>query len=486
MKAGRVSGPCAATDTRRPWLAALRLVAVGVVAVQPCLALPPQVQPERPAPTAQARRFLTEDMIEIRTIPLDEPGCNNQLSPVLVANDPKGGLWVAWGVAGGASYRLQHLADNLSPDRPVVKLNTNALLGLYGHDDGSVAFTWYDGRLTRVFGVDLYLQRMSASGKVLFNTKVRGDPGSGLEYEKRPVGLWYHPDFQGPTVPIAFNGKQYGLFYVVLQKFADKACHTGDEFVAVNANGKVDDRTRSTWNASHSFWQSVVVGYDRSFYGITLADPYPYRAVRIGNYSVHPAKQDVLWPRKPCNNFFPPDTKLSAAFNFGSGFAMAISTAIPSEMEDLKNYDDKTFSDKMAAQGPGAFPVLLLFDKSGKKAKASYITKEPSQDMIITGARLGRLNAVVMWANGPSGMDKGTVFGAYPTKIAVLSDSGRVVQPPIEVKAPLTWHSDAATMSNGDVVWGAIADDWTPVDDAAKLYIVRVHCSRSTPAAPGQ
>jgi len=451
------------------------------VAMAPCRLCLAQTPPAQVPGTAQTNQVVSADMIEIKTIHLDEPGSNNQLSPVLVANDPKGGMWVAWGVAGGGSYRIQHLADNMTPDRTIVKLGTNAVMGLYGHVDGSLAFTWYDSRLTRIFGVDLYLQKISPEGKTIFNTKVRGDPGSGLEYEKRPVGLWNHPDFQGPTVPIAFNGRQYGLFYVVLQKFPDKACHTGDEFALVNANGKVDEKKRSTWNASHSFWQSVVTGVDNCFYGITLADPFPYRAIRIGNYSAHPAKQDVLWPRKPCDGFFPPDTKLSAAFNFGNKFAMAISTAIPKEMEDLKSYDEKVFREKIAAQGPGAFPVLLAFDRNGKKAKATYITKEPSPDMIITGARFGLNSAVVLWATGPAGTDKGTAFGAYPTKMAVLNNAGIVLQSPIEIKAPLTWHSDATTLSNGDVVWGAIADDWTSVDDAAKLYIVRIHCQRSKP-----
>lgn len=428
------------------------------------------------APTNQV--VITDDMIEIKTIKLDESAVNHQLSPVLVANDPRGGMWIAW-QTGGSGYRIQHLDNSLAPDREAVKLQTNAVMGLYGHIDGSLAFTWFNAQLKREFGVDLYLTKISPTGKMIFNTKVRGDPGAGLEYVKRPVGFWNHPDFQGPTVPIAYNGKQYGLFYVVLQKFQDLACHTGDEFVSVDKNGKVDEKSRSTWNASHSFWQSTVVGMDDQFYGITLSDPYPVPGIRMGSYSRKPVAQSIVWPRKT-TPAFPPDTKISAAFKFKAGFAMAISTAIPKEIEDLPSWDQKLFDSKV--KGPGAYPVLLMFDKSGKKAKATYITDLPAQDMIITGGALGWSYIAVLWATGPAGMDKGTVFGAYPTKMAILDPSGKVLQSPIEIKAPLTWHSDATTLSNGDLVWGAVADDWTPVDDARKLYIVRVRCRK--PALP--
>lgn len=432
----------------------------------------------------RTNQIVTAEMIEVKVLPLEEAGCNNQLTPVLVANDPKGGMWVAWGVSGGAAYRIQHLNEAIEPDRPVIRLETNAVVGLYGHADGSLAFTWFPGSHTRIFGVELHLRKISAAGKTIWDSKVRGDPGSNLEYAQRPIGIWYHPDFQGPTVPIAFNGKQYGLFYCILQKFPEPSCHTGDEFSALDKNGKLLGGMRSTWNASHSFWESVVAAPDGSFFGITLADPFPFRAIRMGNYSVSPAKQDLLWPAKPCNNFFPPDTKLSAAFNLGRDFAMAISTAIPKDMEDKKTYDDKTLHEKIAAQGPGAYPVLLMFDKNGRKAKATYLAGKPAEDMIIAGARFGRYQVAVLWANGPAGMDKGSVFGAYPVKMAILNDEGRALQVPIEVKAPLTWHSEATTLNDGDVAWGAIADDWTPVDDARKLYVVRIHCHRPKSSLP--
>jgi len=421
-----------------------------------------------------AKPVVTPDMIGIRTIKLAEPGLNHQWCPVIVANDPQGGLWIAWPMSAGGS-NIQHLNDELLPDREQIKLPTSRLVGMLGHDDGSLVYTWWDFQLNAEFGVDLYIKRVATDGKVLFDTKFRGDPGSGLEYVKRPVGIWGHPNWQGATIPIAFNGKQYGLFYVILQKFPEPSCHTGDEFVAVDLTGKVDEKSRSTWNASHSFWMSTVAGRDGHFYGITMADPWPYSAVRMGAYSKKPVKQDILFPRKPAGL----STRISAAFTWEAGFAMAVASSVPREVEDLKTYDDTLYKSKV--KGPGSYPVLLRFDETGQKAAATYLTQEPINDLVVSGGRLGQNNAVVLWGHGPTA-DKGAVFGVYSVQLTVVSGAGEILQAPIEVKAPLTWQSDPATLSNGDLVWGGIADDWTPVDDAKKLYVVRVRNPK--PAKP--
>lgn len=425
------------------------------------------------ASSGQAQQaWIEKDMITIKEVELDHPAENNQLWPALVSDDPSGGFWVAWYVKGDG-YRVQHFSDEMTKDREELAFNERAIMGLYGHEDGSLAFTWFPQHMNRIFGVDLYLSKISAKGEEVFKTKVRGDEGANLEYEKRPVGFWNHPDYQGPVVPIAYNGRQYGLFYVVLQKFPDLACHTGDEFVAVHKDGRVDESSRKTWNASHSFWQScVTLPRRREFYGITIPDPWPYSAVRISKFSgERNPEHHVLWPKQPTKGF-PPGTKISAAFNAPRGFAMAMSTAIPKVMENVKDYTQAEFDKAVAEQGKGEFPVLLTFDESGRKAKATYITDTPVEDTFTTGARLGKEHIVVMWANGQG--DKGTVFGAYPTKMALLDRKGEVLQSPIHIDAPLTWHSDATTLSNGDVIWASIADDHTPVDDPRKLYLVRV------------
>ncbi|MCY3020832.1 MAG: tetratricopeptide repeat protein [Planctomycetota bacterium] len=434
-----------------------------------------QSAPGQASPPAPAKPVVTPDMVGVRTMKLAEPGLNHQWCPVIVANDPKGGLWIAWPLgAPGTGSNIQHLNDELLPDREQIKLPGSRVVGMYGHDDGSLVYTWWDSRVNAEFGVELYIKRVATDGKVLFDTKFRGDPGAGLEYPQRPVGIWGHPNWQGATIPIACNGKQYGLFYVILQKFPEPSCHTGDEFVAVNLNGQVDDKSRSTWNASHSFWMSCVAGRDGHFYGITYADPWPYSAVRMGRYGKKPVKQDMLFPRKPHGMA----TRISAAFTLESGFGMAVASSIPPEIEDLKAYDEELYKSKV--KGPGSYPVLLRFDETGEKARATYLTPEPINDLVVSGGRLGKDHAAVLWGHGTVG-DKGSFFGVYPVQLTVVNAAGEVLQAPIEVKAPLTWQSDAATLSNGDLVWGGICDDWTPVDDPKKLYIVRVRCDGVNP-----
>lgn len=450
-----------------------------LLVVLACLAMRGPVAGAADAPIKPVKKvhLLTKDMITVKKIKLKAPGSNHQLDPVLVAGDPSGGFWVSWRTAEGSS--LQHFSDKLTSDRSIISLKTHAVMGLYGHDDGSVALTWFDCRMNRVFGVDLYLKKLSKTGKEIWNSKVRGDPGANTEYEKRPVGFWNHPDFQGPVVPIAFNGTQYGLFYVILQKFPDKACHTGDEYVSVNADGTVDESTRSVWNASHSFSPSTVAGTNGQFYGVTISDPFPYRAIRMGAYSQKPVKQDAIWPRTPSPNSvgFPPGTRIGAPFNMGGQFGLAIRSSIPKDLEDIKDCDEALFHKKLQGVA-GAWPILLRFNESGGKAAATYITEKPMDDLVVVGGRLGEKHAVVAWGQGP-GSDKGSVFGTFPCQVALLNGEGEVIQGPMAVQGPVCWNSNAAPLSNGDLVWAGIVDDWAQVADPTTLYIVRIRCPKS-------
>jgi hypothetical protein len=444
------------------------------------------IRPEQP------RNLVSKGMIRVQKLKLKEPGWNNQLGPALVADDPTGGLWVSW--RSGRDSNIQHMTDKLKADRTIITLENHAIMGLFGHDDGTLALTWYESRMNPEFGVDLYLNKISADGEQIWTTKFRGDPGANLEYKDRPQGIWGHPNYAGPVIPIAFNGKQYGLFYVIMQKFPGNPgeCHTADEFCAVDADGTVDESKRHVWNASHSFWMSAVAGKKGDFYGITYASPSPFIGIRMGAYSRKPAKQELIWPATEWALAFDmPHTRLSRAFNIGQGFAMAISSGVDKELSLLATYDvsDVTARIKAEQMIKSAYPILLRFEEDGAMAQSTYLTTNRVPDTVVSGARFGKDSAIVAWGSGPGGM-KGEVFGTFPVELAILDRNGSILQSPVEVDAPLTWHSDLTTLKNGDVAWAGIADDWTRNDDRHTLYIVRVECPEplrapGTPTATG-
>lgn len=458
---GRLRRACIVLGTLAVLLLAPRVLAAG-----------PAVQPEEP------QTLITGKMITVKTIQLPNPAMQNQLVLTLIEEDPAGGLWVLWHTDDGAV--LQHFDSAFKADRKTITLKGHRVMGLYGHRDGSLAMTWRESYMTDIHGVNLFLKRISGQGETVWNTKVRGDDGANLPYEQRPIGLWHHPDYQGPAVRIAFNGKQYGLFYVVLQKFESLECHTGDEFMAVNADGSIDARCRRhTWNASHSFWMSSVAGRDGEFYGVTYTDPFPFFGIRMGAYSQPTAKQSLIWPARAWPNTLP-STRMGAAFNMSGGFGMAISSGVPKDLSVLKQFDEEAVKRRIEAEQTvkAGYPILLRFDHTGRTARSTYLTTDLVPDIVVGGARFGKDSALVAWSQGPGNM-KGEVFGTLGATMAVIDVKGNILQTEIKVNAPLTWNSDPTTLSNGDVVWAGFADEWTADDDKQTLYLVHIKCPSS-------
>lgn len=430
------------------------------------------MQPEEP------QALITPKMITVKTIELDQPAMQNQVVLTLVEEDPTGGVWVLWHL--GEDAVIQHFNNAFKADRKTITLKGHRVMGLYGHRDGSLALTWRESHMTDIHGVNLFLKRITGDGGTIWNTKVRGDKGANLPYEERPIGLWHHPDYQGPAVRIAFNGKQYGLFYVVLQKFESLECHTGDEFMMVNADGSIDGRCyRHSWNASHSFWMSSVADRNGDFFGITYADPFPFFGIRMGNYSKPTAKQSLIWPARAWPNTLP-CTRMGQAFNMSGGFGMAISSGVPKDLSVLKEFDEEAAKRRIEAEQTvkAGYPILLRFDHTGKTARSTYLTSDLVPDIVVAGARLGKDSALVAWGQGPGDM-KGEVFGTLGATMAVIDVKGKILQNGIRLNTPLTWNSDPTTLSSGDVVWAGFADEWTHNDSKTTLYLVHIKCPAS-------
>ncbi len=405
--------------------------------------------------------------IHIRHLPLPQRAVNHQFLGVHVAEDPTGGYWVCWHDSAGdkLSSRVQHLNDQMLPDQPMIDLPERSVQGMFGHADGSLALALGARMGPEVKGnhapgppvANTLLLRKISKGKMVFETKVRGGEG----YEEN--NIWLLVDGTAPNVSVSFNGKMYGLFYCIGKMFPGRDVHQADEFIALDPAGKIIEKSRLTWISSHSFWMSSIVGADGDIYGITVSDPQPW-GLRLGNFTATPGQAQKL------TMIFPSGSMRETARNIGE----PIRPGPIFRMRRGYGIAGATYINPAALQNPvhgSRLPVLVRFDEAGQ-SETIYLDDKPVDDLIVTGTRLGPNHVAVMQASGQGG--RANVFGAYPTKMHILDERGRVAHDPVEVPAPLTFGSHPATMGNGDVLWAGIADDHTTVNDATKLYVVRI------------
>lgn len=425
-----------------------------------------------------------ENLVEVRRLPLQRPAVNHQCLAVLVVDDPKGGAWLAWhdSVPEGLSSHIVHLDASLTPDRAVIDLPGRSVHGLVGLEDGAVVAAVGSRRGPEVKGSiapgppspnTIGLRKMTRDGRQVFETQVRGGEGYGAE------SVWALMDGTAPSVSVSSNGRGYGLFYAIGKHFADGGVHQADEFTALDSSGNVLPASRATWNTSHSFWMSSAVGRDGHIYGVTIADPQPW-GLRLGNYTVNPGHppQTMLWPSPEVARTVKHAGvagRPGPLFPLKHGFGIAVATP-----HDPRRPDATVENLRL--------PMLLLFDEQGSVADPVYLAKEPVDDLIVSAARYGADQVAYLCGNGPGDI-KGNVFGTFPTRLAILDGRGKTLQGPIEIPAPFTFGSHPATLSNGDVVWAGVADDWTKVDDPLTLFIARVRWPaakgpRTAPAAP--
>lgn len=409
------------------------------------------------------------NLVEVRKLPLQRPAVNHQCLAVLVVDDPRGGSWLAWhdSAPGALSAHIVHLDAALAPDRAVIDLPERSVHGLLGLEDGAVAAAVGTRRGPEVEGKiapgppspnTIGLRKMTADGRLVFETQVRGGEGYGAEC------VWALMDGTAPSVSVTCNGRMYGLFYAIGKHFADGGVHQADEFTALDPAGNVLPASRATWNTSHSFWMSSAVGRDGHIYGITIADPTPW-GLRLGNYTVNPGRppQTMVWPSPlvaTAVKHAGVAGRPGPMFPLKHGFGIALATPLDPSRPD-------------ATVEQMRLPIFFVFDEQGVASDPVYLAKEPTNDLIVSAARYGDDQVAYLVGNGPGDI-KGNVFGTFPTRLAILDGRGKTVQGPIEIPAPFTIGSHPATLSNGDVVWAGVADDWTSVDDPHTLYVARV------------
>lgn len=424
-------------------------------------------------------------LVEVRRLPLQRPAVNHQCLAVLVVDDPKGGAWLAWhdSMPTGLSAHVIHLDASLTPDRAVIDLPGRSVHGLLGLKDGAFVAAVGSRRGPEVEGKiapgppspnTIGLRKMTADGRLVFETHVRGGEGYGAEC------VWALMDGTAPGVSVTSNGRVYGLFYAIGKHFADGGVHQADEFTALDSSGNVLPASRATWNTSHSFWMSSATGRDGHIYGITIADPQPW-GLRLGNYTFNPGHppQTMLWPSAEVAKTVKHAGvagRPGPMFPLKHGFGIAVATPLDPSRPD-------------ATVEHLRLPMLLLFDERGSVAAPVYLAKEPTNDLIVSAARYGDDHVAYLGGNGPGDI-KGNVFGTFPTRLAILDGKGKLLQGPIEIPVPFTFGSHPATLSNGDVVWAGVADDWTTVDDPLTLFIARVRWpgakSAASAAAPNE
>lgn len=390
----------------------------------------------------------------------------DQTVPVVVAPDPRGGLWLAWTDSpwseGKLSAHVRHLDASLVMGPLELDIPDSVVLGMVGHGDGTVTLARaartgpepgqdWAGSPSAPSPNTLYLTKFDGNDRI-FDTKLRGGEG----YTSVPESTWLLSDHTGASVSVSRAADRYGLLYVIGRHFDTGEVHQADEYLAVGLDGEVLERHRTTWINSHSFWPSSLARAD-SIHTLTIADPFPVWGLRLGTYDrdgngIHA----TVWPSPDLIDRVEPAGPVGrpgALFEIGDRLATVLRTWVhPDNPNDNSSHR----------------AALLSFRPDGTDVAIAYLASGPAHtenDMVAGGARFGTdiLTLVGVGANA-------SVFGHAPIVAQILTRDGTPVGTQETLDARLSWSSDPVTLSDGSVAWAAVKDN---VSTTLQVALVR-------------
>ena len=258
---------------------------------------------------------------------------------------------------------------------------------------------------------------------------------------------------------LAYDGTDFGLFFMIGRHFRDGGVHQADEFVMVGGDGTVHETSRNTWINSHSFWPSALSA-GGSMYTLTVADPFPVWGVRLGTLDGGTFSQSTVWPTPDLAGQVPEGgvvARVGALFEVEGRLAAAVRTAV-----DPANPAGGVSGPQRA--------LLLTMNPDGSDAVASPIDDtllvDVENDLVVAASRFGA-DALTLTGVGPNA----SVFGHAPVVARVLAPDGTPLTEGVELDARLAWSSDPVTLSDGSAAWAAIEDNVSTT-----LQIARIGC----------
>lgn len=371
-----------------------------------------------------------------------EQGYNEtpQWTRVAVAAAPGGKVQVAWPAANG--IHVTPLGTNLTRSgADTVVAGAQEVGGLVTHDDGFAL-------LTRVADSNKWNETAAAliryrNGARAFTDKLTGTASDDTA-----------PVLDGQ---LAWNGTEYGAYFVVhgAGGFADG--HFGDKLVYTGATG-----TRLSggwsWGCSHNEGIALYPEKSAPFTSVCLDDWRSglFVSTGIGAPDVAPVLgREQCWAGY-CGGAFPDGT--GAIVKSAAG-RYAVALASRGAASAVKNAADTSGRGWTVTPRWNTHQVAVDFlgNSSTPSGKTVYLTDDPGTDHVdVRIAPYGGSRLLVSWESVTGAKcASGTCTGSFGgTHLELIDYTGKVVTPAVVVPEHIS--GDIAVLPDGDLAWASV------------------------------
>jgi hypothetical protein len=230
-----------------------------------------------------------------------ENAWGSYVAPTVLGTNANGKWWMGWSTKEQKA-RLTPIDPSFQRRGPDVILPDKSVFSIVAHDDGTAAAIVArvegappaHGELNPT-GPSAYLVKLRTNGSEVFRVHLRGgrgftpDPNDPMD--KREGGrTWFLPNKSS----VVFDGVRYGIFYQIARHFLVGEVHQADEYVTVDASGKLDEGTRVSWIASHSWNLHQLLTSNGKIASISVAEPFPHRGVYFHRWDIK--TNAMAWP----------------------------------------------------------------------------------------------------------------------------------------------------------------------------------------------
>ncbi|TDU05357.1 hypothetical protein EDD99_3867 [Streptomyces sp. 846.5] len=400
-------------------------------------------KPAASASTPLAQRLSTTSLTLSSPLHYLEQGYNEmpQWTRVAVAAAPGGKVQVAWPAANGIHVTPLGPTLNRSGADTVVA-GAQEVGGLVAHDDGFAL-------LTRVADSNKWNDTAAAliryrNGARVFTDKLTGTASNDTS-----------PVLDGQ---LAWNGTEYGAYFVVhgAGGFADG--HFGDKLVYTGATGS---RLSDGWDWGCSHNEGIALYPEKSgpFTSVCLDDWRSglFVSTGIGAPDVAPVLgREQCWAGY-CGGAFPDGTGTIVKSAAGR-YAVAVASRGAASAQ--KNVADSSGRGWTVTPRWSTHQVAVDFlsNSSTPSGKAVYLTADPSTDHVnVRIAPYGGSRLLVTWESvSGASCASGTCTGRFSgTHLELIDYSGRVLTPAVVVPEHIS--GDIAVLPGGDLAWASVA-----------------------------
>ena len=385
----------------------------------------PTATPGPPLCRAPLDTRLAVRPLEVGEVGVVRPGRRDFFTgqPILAAARDETRSAIAW-PGGDGNIHVTPLNGVGRRDGDDAVMAGQSLHGFVAHPDGSGAVLVRRGRSMTLVGY-------SADGSISFETEtLSAAPASGVG--NKWIDDWTH---EGRLV---WTGAGYTAYFGHTQQWPD-GNHQGDLLWHYDANGQKISRAEESWpgwdwGCSHSLDVRLAHNAESDVIcPVCLSDCYPQKAI------LHTHKTLVSSePSGDCSGGS--DALLGGLVVTESGFALTYASKVGRSSRDI---------------------ALTTIGADGAVGKPVWLTDTPGVDEASAHlARYGEDHFLAGWKN-----DSGLV-------LAVLDESGSIVDGPTAVEVDIERRDDFITMSGGDVTWGFAESDGSELYHVVVPYCI--------------